>query len=304
MAEPLPAPVGTAVRTVAGQLGLDHGGPRPLRIHDAATVLLPRAHVVVRLVPLAEEAVERARRAVQLTQWLSSEGFPTIRPAAPDIVELDGYVASVWHEVATRPAGSRIETNAVLGQLLRELHGLPRPPLELPPANPLRRLRAALRLDAARSQPVLDRGDTLFLEGRMAELAARYATMSFPLGSGLIHNDAHPGNMIPDPETRYGYVLTDWEGACNGPRELDVVLVGAPGSRFGDLDSEREAFSAGYGYDIGTWPGYQVLRDIRDLHSLAAFIRAGTRSTAALAELGVRVASIRDGDRTIRWTAG
>src|SRR5262249_48966194 len=139
--------------------------------------------------------------------------------------------------------------------------------------------------------------------GRVAEFAGQYATMSFPLGVGLVHNDAQPGNMIPNPDSRYGYVLTDWEGACIGPRELDVVLVGAPGSRFGDPDDEREAFVAGYGYDIGSWPDYQVLRDIRDLHSLAAYIRAGTRKPAALTELRVRVASIRDGDRTVQWTA-
>lgn len=290
------------MRAVARQLGLDDRRALPLRIHDAATVLLPEAHVVVRLVPAVEEAVTRARRAVRLTEWLASQGFPAIRPASPDVVEVGGYVVSVWHEVATRPAGSRVETNAVLGRLLRELHELPPPPMDLPDADPLRRLRAALRLDAARPQPVLDRDDTLFLRQRVVELASRYATMSFPLGSGLIHNDAHPGNMIPTSGSRHGYVLADWEGACHGPRELDVVLVGAPGSRFGDPENERAAFSQGYGYDIGAWPDHQVLRDIRDLHSLAAYIRASIRRPAVLAELRLRIASIR-GDRYTRWTA-
>jgi len=112
--------------------------------------------------------------------------------------------------------------------------------------------------------------------------------MRFPLGSGQIHNDAHPGNLVPDPTSRHRYLLTDWEGACIGPRELDVVLVGAPGSRFGDPDHERLAFTRVYGYDIATWPEHQPLRDIRDLHSLAAYIRTGTRKPAALAQLRVK----------------
>nr|WP_230416533.1 phosphotransferase [Micromonospora tarapacensis] len=169
--------------------------------------------------------------------------------------------------------------------------------------GPLARLRAALRLDASGTEPVLSRDDTAFLRGRVDELAQRYAAMRFPLGSGLIHNDAHPGNLVSDPSSRHGYRLADWEGACLGPRELDVVLVGAPGSRFGDPDHERLAFTAAYGYDIADWPDYQTLRDIRDLHSLAAYIRTSTHTPAALAELRRRVASLRDDDRTIQWVA-
>src|SRR4051812_32119933 len=94
------------------------------------------------------------------------------------------------------------------------------------------------------------------------------------LGIGLIHNDAHPGNLLPDPAELHGYVMTDWDGASIGPRELDVILVGAPGSR---------------------------LRDIRDLHSLAGHIRAAPHKPAALAELRTRVRSPRDDDLTVRW---
>jgi aminoglycoside phosphotransferase (APT) family kinase protein len=303
MPEPLPAPVAATARTVAARLGLNADQARPLRLHDAATLLLPADHVVIRLVPTTEEAVARAHRAVGLTRWLATRDFPTIRPAADEPIETNGFVATAWHEVAARAPGSPMEVNTALGRLLRELHLLPVPPLALPTADPLARLRAALRLDTARPEPVLDRDDTTFLHRRIEHLSARYATMRFPLGSGLIHNDAHPGNLVSDPASRYGYLLADWEGACLGPRELDVVLVGAPGSRFGDPDNERLAFTTAYGYDIATWPDYQTLRDIRDLHSLAAYIRTGTRNPATLAQLRIRIASLRNGDRSVRWAA-
>ncbi|MDG4784962.1 hypothetical protein O7626_03270 [Micromonospora sp. WMMD1102] len=83
---------------------------------------------------------------------------------------------------------------------------------------------------------------------------------------------------------------------------MDVVLVGAPGSRFGDSD-ERLAFTSAYGYDIAAWPSYRTFRDIRDLHSLAAYIRTGLHKSAALTELQRRASSLRDNNRTIRWTA-
>jgi len=303
MPDRLPEPVAAAARAVAQQLGLDADQARPLRVHAAATLLLPADHVVIRLVPESDDALARARRAVHVTRWLSTQSFPTIRPAAEEPIEAGGYVATAWHEVAAHPSGSPVAVNIALGRLLRELHTLPNPPVDLPTADPLARLRAALGLDAARFEPVLTRDETAFLHDRIDELAQRYAGMRFPLGSGLIHNDAHPGNLVPDPSSRHGYLLTDWEGACIGPRELDVVLVGAPGSRFGDSDDERHAFTNAYGYDIATWPDHQTLRDIRDLHSLAAFIRAGAGKPAALMQLRIRIASLRDDDASVRWAA-
>nr|MDT0658796.1 aminoglycoside phosphotransferase family protein [Micromonospora sp. DSM 115978] len=303
MPEPLPALVAAAAHTVARRLGFKTDEVQPLRVHDAATLLLPAEHLVLRLVPESQEAVARARRAVQLTGWLAMQDFPTIRPAADEPLETATYVVTVWHEVPAHPRGSPVAVNTALGRLLRELHTLPVPPVELPSADPLARVRAALHLDASRTEPVLSRDDFAFLHGRVEGLAQRYTEMQFPLGSGLIHNDAHPGNLLPDPSSRHDYRLADWEGACLGPRELDIVLVGAPGSRFGDPDHERLAFTAAYGYDIADWPDYQALRDIRDLHSLAAYIRTSIRTPAALTELRRRVASLRDDDRTIQWVA-
>jgi hypothetical protein len=98
-------------------------------------------------------------------------------------------------------------------------------------------------------------------------------------------------------------VLGDWDGACYGPREIDLIPVGAPGNRFGDHETERAQFVTGYGYDIATWPEYTILRDIRDLHSIAAYIRTAPYKPAAAHELQRRLRSLQRGDRTIQWKA-
>lgn len=288
---------------VAAQLGLDAAGARPLRLHDASTFLLPVEELVLRLNTASGETLGRAMKALQLTAWLATRDFPAVRPAITEPVTIDDRVVTVWHAVAPRPPGTSRGVHTALGRLVKDLHQLPDPPVVLPAADPLARLRAALDIDSRRAQPVLNGGDHGFLAHRVQDLDAQYRLLTFPLGVGLIHNDAHPGNVLPASAAKYGYLLTDWEGACIGPREMDVVLTGAPGSRFGDAEEDRLAFSAAYGYDITTWPPYQILRDIRDLHSLAGHIRAAPNYLAARNELSIRIRSLREDDRTVRWRA-
>jgi aminoglycoside phosphotransferase (APT) family kinase protein len=303
MPEPLPTTLSAALHAVGNQLSIDTAQAQPLRLHDAATFLLPAQHLVVRLVPASEETLARATKAIHLTRWLSEQGFPTVRAAIPDPIPLTGHVATVWHHVPPQPAADILVADAALGRLIRELHALPDPPFPVPGADPLARMRTALAQDAERPRPLLNDGEREFLHHRIGELAEQYEATHFPLGQGLIHNDAHPGNLLADPANAHGFVLSDWEGAAIGPREMDVVLVGAPGSRFGDTEEERIAFSTAYGYDVASWPGYKLLRDVRDLHSLAAHLRAGPRKPAVLVELRSRIASLRDDDRSVRWNA-
>lgn len=288
------------VGTLAGVVTTD---AVPLRLHDASTYVLPSEHRVVRLVPFSETALARARNAIAVTSWLSEQDFPAIRSAAHEPFVVNGVVATVWHEVARQPPPERLVLNRALGQLVRQLHTLPVPSIALPEVQPLARLRAAIEFDRGREDPVLAADDLDFLSRQLELFQQRYDGLEYPLGVGLIHNDANPSNVLVETAVREGYVLTDWESAGIGPREMDVVLVGAPASRFGDTEAERQAFCAGYGYDVAEWPEYVILRAVRDLHSLAGHIRAAPSSTAARTELERRVRSLRDNDPTIRWRA-
>jgi aminoglycoside phosphotransferase (APT) family kinase protein len=291
-----------ALHAASHAIGLAADNPRPLRLHGSAIYLLPDAAVVARLIKATDENLARATTALRVTGWLVRQGFPCVQPAHGSIVEACGSAVSFWHYLP-QPENAGPPRVDVLGQLLRQLHNMPRPPLELPSIDPLARLRHAIGLDTARQAPLLPPEQLVYLQRRVAALASAYEALAFPLGIGLIHNDPHPGNLLIDPRSPYGYVLADWDGAGLGPRETDLVQEGAPGNRFGETEERRQAFSNAYGYDIATWPSWPILREIRDLHSLAAYIRAAPEKTAARTELQRRIASLQSGDRECRWKA-
>jgi hypothetical protein len=292
-----------ALHAAADRLGLDTSIVEPLRLHGSGIYLLRRKGVVGRLVEATEENRQRADKAVRLTAWLHEHGFPVVEPTSDRLIESDGVLVSFWRHLPqpedTEPPSALVTT---LGTLLRELHGLT-PPAGLPVVEPLARLRAAMGLDDSRTERVLSGEDRRFLEHRMARADDAYEALEFPLGCGLIHNDAHVDNLLADPRSRYGYALTDWEGACLGPREIDLIQEGAPGNRFRESAELRHTFTAAYGYDVASWPGWPILRELRDLHSLAAYIRTAPAKPTSHRELELRLRSLRTGDRARRWRA-
>jgi aminoglycoside phosphotransferase (APT) family kinase protein len=120
------------------------------------------------------------------------------------------------------------------------------------------------------------------------------------LGYGWIHGDAYPGNTLWDGDRA---LLADWDEVGTGPRELDLVNT-HQGVRFGRPQAERDAFTAAYGYDVTTWAGFPVLREMRDLHTLGSYIRlADARNERAATELGFRLDTLKRGDADVQWNA-
>ncbi|MEU1545546.1 hypothetical protein [Nocardia sp. NPDC005745] len=113
-----------------------------------------------------------------------------------------------------------------------------------------------------------------------------------------MHVDVHSENAVCDHGQ---WVLIDSDQCGIGPRELDLVN-GLP-DHFHQPQHERAPFAAAYGYDLLDWPGWTLLRDITELHSLGACIRLAPSKPAAAEELGHRVRSLRAGDRAVVWHA-
>src|SRR5262249_14485807 len=191
-------------KMLAGQLALDTHDVRLLRLHDAGIYLLPREHVVTRLIEATNENRERAALGVRVTSWLGTQDFPAVEPLFDGPAEVDGAIVTCWPYLPqpAEQAGPPVLARA-LGSLLRELHGLPALPFHLTPLDPLARLRGALACDDGRAEPVLTEAERTFLAARMAGAGAAYAALDFPLGHGLIHNDAHIGNLLASPSSRY-----------------------------------------------------------------------------------------------------
>lgn len=274
-------------------VGLSSVGARPLGSHATAVHLLPVPGIVVRISP-RDVDVEAVRRALAMTTWLTSVGFPTVVPA-PGLdqpVQVDRHTVSFWRYRVPARDGA-VPGAAELGRLLHTLHELPAAPVSLPTVRPL----AALR-DTLGSTGSVTPADRAWLLDEVAMLLEAYSDLDSPLGHGHLHGDAYPGNLIgpvDDP------VLGDWEEAATGPREVDLANT-FQGVRFGRTAAELDAFADSYGYDLRRWSGMPTLVGIRDLHTLGAYMRrADAGDHEARGELHHRLSTLRLRDHRARW---
>jgi Ser/Thr protein kinase RdoA (MazF antagonist) len=283
-----------ALTQVCRAFGVNEKDAVLLHHRSNAVYLLPHEHVVARLAPATPLRQERANTVIAVTRWLTAQPDPVALAPLPgeQPVIAGGAVATLWPQHPTTPS----PTLADLAELLRRLHALPAPPFPVPRYRPLHRLREALDIDQARQRPVLSTADQDWLAQRCGVLVDMFSATDFPLGTGLVHADAHSANLV---RHNSGWVLIDWDQACLGPRELDL-LTGLS-DHFHEPEADRTAFLTAYGYNLTRWPQWRLLRDIAELHSLASYIRLGPSKPAAAAELEKRMQSLRSGDRSIRW---
>lgn len=289
----LPGP--EALRAVCAQFGIDNTDAAVLLQHRSNAVWRAGA-TVVRLAPDTPLRRQRATAALTVTRWLATTGDSiALAPLpGPQPVVAAGAIATFWPYC---PTPEPIDP-AALGRLLRRLHTAGEPPesVRIPAYEPLRRLHEALGIDSQRTEPALTSTDRGWISERADDLIATFRDTQWPLGIGVIHADAHTENAIHDGDN---WVLIDWDNTSIGPRELD--LISTVPDHFHEPETYRQRFAASYGYDLLTWPGWTLLRDIVELHSIGSYIRLAASKPAAANELRRRVDSLRTGDRSIVW---
>lgn len=278
--------------------GLDFADARLLHARANHTYYLPRAGVVVRLRHTRGSAdwVRRLDTAVQVTAWLVARGFPTVEPGPAPAVTIDGWTATFWRYLPVDPALPPVGATQ-LAELLRRLHAQPDPPVRLAPTNPL----GALVADLDHADRVLTDAQRDWLRARAARISDRYPRTPMPLGRGMIHGDAHVGNLFPADGR---YVLGDWDSVSYGPRAQDLVPTLDGVRHFGRPRSEWVELCAVYGVDpdIEHHPGMRLLCAARELRSLAAYIRSAPGRPDIRAELTKRLRTLMDGTPA-RWQA-
>lgn len=283
-----------ALGAATARVHLDVRDAVVLHIRANAVYHLPAEGIVarIRFAPANQDAiVERATAAIQVTRWLISQGFPAAEPMDIDQpVTVPGHVATFWRYAAV--TGDRPDT-AALGRMIRRLHSLPPASVSLPPANLLGSLRADLAASAS-----IPESQRRWLLTRADDLEQQYRDCRSVLGMGLVHGDAHTGNLLPTPG---GLVLIDWDSVGQGPRELDLVPTSL-GFRFGRAPAEWQAFCAAYGADPSRLPSMPLLQGLRELHALAAYVR-NADNPAFRAELNKRITSIATSNQAEPWQA-
>ncbi|KFZ80821.1 hypothetical protein ED92_10825 [Amycolatopsis sp. MJM2582] len=275
--------------------GLDPRGAVLLRRHATTVYRIPGPgqDMIAKIAP--HTARTSAERAIHLTRWLRTHDFPCTEPAdVSQPIDAGDFVVTFWkHYDQTQQRD--LPGAAHLGALLRVLHALPAPPIDLPAAAPLRHFA-----DLVTSSAALSSDDKAWLVAERGRLLAEYADLDFPLGVGMLHGDAYPGNTLWDGDTA---LLGDWDEPAFGPRELDLAPTLQGGIRFGRSTAELDAFTTAYGHDPRDWPGMATLTGLRDLHTLGSFIRRAQHGdTDAVNELDVRITSLRRRDNS-SWRA-
>jgi len=271
--------------------GLDPTGAQLIRHVNNAVFRLARHPVVVRLVSLPSY-VPRAELAVRAATWFAEHDVPAIRlvPGLAQPVRVGEHVATLWQEV---PEVGPEPTGADLARMLRTLHALPVPEGVFGGWDPLADLRNRLT-----DTPALHDADLEFLQRRCDELDAVAAELDFALPRAVVHGDAHLGNVIAGPD---GPVLCDFDSCCIGPPEWDLTPMAVSAVRFGRPAVHQRDLASGYGFDVTTWNGFAVLRDIRDLKILAGVFPGRARGSAIAAEFDRRMVSLRAGRTGERW---
>ncbi|GHF58439.1 aminoglycoside phosphotransferase (APT) family kinase protein [Amycolatopsis bartoniae] len=279
-----------ALTAAAGLLGLDPRGARLLRFTNNAVYRLASAPVVLRIVG-SRKLRHRADRVVAVARHFERHGVPAIRllPGVEQPIHVGEHVVTAWEYV--RPTGRRA-TAKDLARLLRRVHELPVPD-GVGEWDPLADVRARVA-DAEE----LDAGDRRFLLRRCAEVQAALRELEFPLPRGLIHGDAHPGNVIVGPD---GPVLCDFDSSCAGPPEWDLTPLAVGRERFADPAGRYRMLADSYGFDVTAWDGFPVLRAARELKLTTSVLPILRSHPQVRDELRRRLTDLRDGGSDGPW---
>ncbi|MGW4735121.1 phosphotransferase enzyme family protein [Streptomyces shenzhenensis] len=237
------------------------------------------------------ELLDRARRELRIAGWLAEAGVPAVRAADPEARLVAGHPVTVWHRL---PASLRPAEPRDLAELLRLVHALPAAPFELPPRKLLGGVERWLRL----AGDAIDPADAVYLRERRDGFATAAAALNPQLPPGPIHGDALPRNVHIGPD---GPVLVDLETFSADLREHDLVVMALSHDRYGLPTAAYDSFTGTYGWDVRDWAGCSVLRGARETASCAWVAQHAPANPKALAEFRRRVASLRDGDETVRW---
>ncbi len=279
------------LRAACERAGLDSDGAELVRLGENAIFQLASAPIVVRIARSADR-MPRVEKELCVARWLTSAHIPAIHVCEQidQPMLADDHPVSFWQTVT---GGEPAPTNSDLARLLAAFHGLADCPCDMPGFDPLQIPES--RLAAPDGVTPEDRD---FLRSRCGDLNEQLHGLEFALPQGPIHGDAHTRNLLTD----HGQVvLLDFESAAIGPREWDLLPTAIAQERYGLAEKQYQEFATAYGFEVRTWPGYPVLREIRQLTMTTWIMQNIGESPAAAAEFALRVASLKERDFERAW---
>jgi aminoglycoside phosphotransferase (APT) family kinase protein len=271
--------------------GLSSDGAELLRLGENAIYRLATSPVVVRIARSADRLV-RVERELCVARWLADAGVPAVRvhEEIEQPLLVCGHPVSFWHAVT---GGGPQPAYTDLARLLARFHALQHCPCKLVGFEPLRTSKSRLATSAG-----TDPCDRDFLCGRCADLTYQFHKLEFALPPGPIHGDAHTWNLLTDGGQ---VVLLGFGASAVGPREWDLLPTVIAVERYGLGEDQYQSFAKTYGFDVRGWPGYPVLREIREMTMTTRIMQNVGQSPAVAAEFALRVSSLRERDFKRAW---
>lgn len=272
-------------------VGLSTAGTDLLRGHTNAVVRLNTEPVVVKIARKGTP-VETVERTIVFVRWLMEQGFPTV-PLVPGIDQpqvIDGHPVTFWTYLPQK----NTSVHAVdLAEPLRSLHELTEPPVQLRSLDNVAAIRRSLASNIALSGEDLE-----FLDQRTSDLETALTRLRFALPAGVVQGDPQHRNALRDGQRT---VLCDWDTVAFGQPEWDLVTVEIHCRRFGYGAEHYQQFARTYGFDVKSWSGYPVLRELRELRMITTNARKANHTSGTLNEVRRRISGYREGNGALRW---
>ncbi|MFI1997057.1 phosphotransferase enzyme family protein [Actinoplanes sp. NPDC020271] len=299
MTDQIPAPAGrtpdqrlhTVLAGVQALTGVGISRAQLIKFTNNAVFDLPEAGVVARIAASATMS-DRVDKIIRIARWLQEGNVPAVRLLdceQPLIV--DDLKVTLWHRI---PDGNRPLTGRDLGNILQRWHGLAPPTGGLPAWQPANEIRSRL------AEPHgVSADDLAYLQSECDRIEEQLGTLQYELPSGPIHGDAFMGNLIAGPEQP---VICDFDSSCDGPREWDLVPVAVGKLRFDYPGDDYGALAHQYGFDVIAWPGFPVLRRLRELKLVTSLVPVLASRPILQPQWQRRLDTYRNRDDTARWS--
>ncbi|WP_063065725.1 aminoglycoside phosphotransferase family protein [Nocardia violaceofusca] len=280
------------LKAACEQVGRDATGAELLHRSENAIYRLP-GNTVARINQPGQFAA--AEREVRIARWLETRGVSAVQ-IAPDVVQpvdIDGRSVTFWRELPPH----HHSTPAQVAAALKQLHALT-PPADFTLGEVAPFVRLEERIKAA---SVLGEDDRRWMFGHLAELRERWVQLPEGLPWCVIHGDAWVGNVVASDDGRV--FLLDLERTSIGPPEWDLVHTAIKWSSFGWISAKQYAqFCDVYGYDVTTWEGFELLRDIREFRMTSMAVQMAITDQTWSRQAAHRLACIRDRANHRPWS--
>jgi Ser/Thr protein kinase RdoA (MazF antagonist) len=245
--------------TACSALGLSYDQLSLLRFGTNAIYHIKPNNLVVKI-SRPNVSQQEAIQEIEIMRWLDKNSFPTItpNPMTSEPLSVYGSQVSVWPFIDSH----QLDDYQLFGELLKQLHAVPRPEFGLKECDPFQIINK--KLEQLKTIESVSNQDVNILQEWSNWLKPQFFEQESELGSGILHGDAHIGNCLINKENNQPLMI-DFDFICYGPKEWDLIPEALGPRRFNLSRDFHQQFVNGYGYDIVDWPGFHIFALTREL---------------------------------------